>query len=140
MNKLLLVLFFTCHFITSMGQDKFSNDAALEGRMIDVELFYPLADDSILNRSKIPIIYPLLIVNDVIIRDIELINCFRRSIDKSKIRKIKYLVKEKADRKGIPDVPKDGVLLITTKKSYSFAMDSIVVNADSCKLKSARFR
>lgn len=136
MNKILVVLFFTCYLLTSMGQDKLRTDAALEGKTgPDIFLLFPLADDSILKQNRYQLIYPLLIVNDSIIRDIEKVNSFRNNIDKTKIRKIKRITKEKAERMGISKVPKDGVLFVTTKKGYSISSNSIIEKTDSCNLK-----
>jgi len=136
MNKILVVLFFTCYLLTSMGQDKLRIDAALEGKTgPEIFVLFPLADDTILKQNRYPLLYPLLIVNDTIIREIEIVNCFRKNIDKTKIRKINRITKAKAERMGISNVPKDGVLFVTTKKGYSISSNSIIEKTDSCNLK-----
>jgi hypothetical protein len=88
-------------------------------------IIYPLiSDKSIAERKKAGVdchfIYPLLILNDVIIREEEKVNCFRNHFDRMKITKTKLISAEQAEKKGIPNVPKDGVLFITTKKGYYF--------------------
>ena len=61
-------------------------------------------------------IYPLLILNNVIIRDQEKVECFRSKLGLIPIERSKLITKEKAGKLGIPDVPKDGVVFVTTKK------------------------
>ncbi|GHT19572.1 hypothetical protein FACS189429_7360 [Bacteroidia bacterium] len=95
---------------------------ALQGRICDIvaiELF-PLINDVELKNNKRLVIYPLLVVNGVQIKGEKMVNCFRNHFDRTKIKKIKHITKEQAERKGIPNVPKDGVLFVTTKKDYYF--------------------
>ena len=47
-------------------------------------------------------------------------NCFRNRFDFTNIKNTKLISKAKAEKKGIPNVPKDGVLFVTTKKGYYF--------------------
>ena len=64
--------------------------------------------------------FDLLILNDVIIRDEEKVNCFRNRIQHANIKSTKRITKAEAEKKGIPNVPKDGVVFVTTKKGYYF--------------------
>jgi hypothetical protein len=91
----------------------------------DAYFIYPLTSDRSIEKFKkrgiyCSFIYPLLILNGIIIRDEEKVNCFRNHFDRTKIKKIKSLSKEKAEKKGISNVPKDGVLFVTMKKGYYF--------------------
>ena len=61
-------------------------------------------------------IYPLLILNNVIIRDKEKLECFRGKFELNLIGRVRRVTKEKAEKLGIPDVPKDGVVFVATKK------------------------
>lgn len=88
-------------------------------------IIYPLiSDKNIEERKKEGIdchfIYPLLILNDLIIREKEKVDCFRNQFDFENIRSKKRITKTEADKKGIPNVPKDGVLFVYTKKGYYF--------------------
>ena len=47
-------------------------------------------------------------------------NCFRNRFDFTNMKNTKLISKAKAEKKGIPNVPKDGVLFVTTKKEYYF--------------------
>ncbi len=92
---------------------------------IDALLIYPLISDrSIEERKKAGVycsfIYPLLILNDIIIREEEKVNCFRNRFEFVNVKSTKRISKKEAERKGILNVPKDGVLFVTTKKGYYF--------------------
>lgn len=65
-------------------------------------------------------VYPLLILNNIIIREEEKVNCFRNRYERAHIKSAKLITKEEAEKKGIPNAPKDGVLFVTTKKGYYF--------------------
>ena len=58
--------------------------------------------------------------NNVPIKDEKMVDCFRNHFDRTKIKKIKKISKVEAEKKGIPNVPEDGALLVTTKKGYYF--------------------
>ncbi len=82
---------------------------------------YPLTykgyTDELLGRyGDACFIYPLLILNNVIIRDQEEVECFRSKLGLIPIERTKTITKEKAEKLGIPDVPKDGVVFVKTKK------------------------
>ena len=88
-------------------------------------IIYPLiSDKNIEERKKAGIdchfIYPLLILNDVIIREEEKVNCFRNRFEFANIKSTKRITKAEAEKKGISSAPKDGVLFVTTKKGYYF--------------------
>jgi hypothetical protein len=88
-------------------------------------IIYPLISDKSIEelkktRGHYSFIYPLLILNGIIIREEEKINCFRNHFEFVNVKSTKRISKEEADKKGIPNVPKDGVLFVTTKKGYYF--------------------
>lgn len=123
MNKYFILLLLMCSFHLVMAQTEEKNDAVLQGRIYDIVTIrlFPLINDSILcKRSNYPILYPLLIVNDVPIRDEKRINCFRNYFDRTQIKKLRRISKTEAEQKGIRHVPKDGVLFITVKRGYYF--------------------
>jgi len=108
-------------FITNV----YSQDS-LENRTIKLRpgfCIYPLASDSAIKteeelyRFENRFIYPLLVINNVVVRDTKNIECFRNMAQKIKIKKIKSYNKINAITKlRMKDVPKDGVLFVTTKK------------------------
>jgi len=100
-------------------QDSIQN--ALSGKTgPDIITLFPLTNDINLTKSRYPVIYPLLVINNLQIKDGKMINCFRNNFDRTKINRIKLLSKEKAEKMGMQNVPKDGVLFITIKKGYYF--------------------
>ena len=66
------------------------------------------------------VLYPKLVVNNIIVSDTVALDCFRNYFDKTKITKIKHISVERAVNMGIPNIPKDGVLFVTTRKDYYF--------------------
>ena len=46
---------------------------------------FPLATDAHLKNSRHPVVYSLLVVNNLIIRDEKMVNYFRNHFDKTKI-------------------------------------------------------
>jgi hypothetical protein len=110
-----------CFTHLARGQEE-KNDTVLQGRICDIVIIklLPLVNDSTLKENKYPIIYPLLIVNDVPIRDGKKVDYFRNHFDRTKIRRMKSISKAEAERKGISNVPKDGVLFVTLKRGYYF--------------------
>lgn len=104
-----------------MGQTVEKNDSVLQGSLgPDIHTVFPLVNDSNLNKTEYPVIYPLLVVNNIPIKDKNMIDCFRNHFDRAKIAKMKLISKRKAEKKGIPNVPDDGALLISTKRGYYF--------------------
>ncbi|WP_255417339.1 hypothetical protein [Proteiniphilum sp. X52] len=88
-------------------------------------IIYPLINDkNIEKRQKAGIdchyIHPLLILNNLIIREEENVNCFRNRFEFANLKSIKLISKVDAEKKNIPNVPKDGVLFVTTKEDYYF--------------------
>ena len=83
-----------------------------------------ISDENIEELKKAGIdchfIYPLLILNDVIIREEGKVNCFRNRVKFANIKSTKRISKAEAEKKGIQNVPKDGVLFVITKKGYYF--------------------
>jgi len=92
---------------------------------IDAFFIHPIVSDRGIEKLKktgeyCSFIYPLLILNNVIIREEKKVDCFRNSFEWVNIKKTKRISKVEAEKKGIPNVPKDGVLFVTTKKGYYF--------------------
>lgn len=88
-------------------------------------IIYPLTSDKNIEERKNAGIdchftYPLLILNGLIIREKEKVDCFRNQFKFTNIKSSKRITKAEAEKKGIPDVPKDGVLFVTIKKGYYF--------------------
>jgi hypothetical protein len=88
-----------------------------------VAVDFPLISDKGLRHTNIlfhnfKILKPLLVVNDVVVRDSVAINCFRNNFDKRKIKSIKKLSELQAIQKGIKNIPKDGVLLVYLREKY----------------------
>jgi hypothetical protein len=112
---------------------------------VKADVFFPLLSDSLLEEMKnfynqellkrresvssallekmgsfYNVLYPKLVVNNAIISDTAALNCFRNHFDRTKITKIKHISVEKAKKMSISNVPKDGVLFVSTKKGYYF--------------------
>lgn len=103
-----------------------ASDDSIVVSAIDALFIYPLTSDKSIEKYKKRVgvnrgfVYPLLILNDIIIRDEKKVNYFRNRFDFTNIKNTKLISKVKAEKKGIPNVPKDGVLFVTTKKGYYF--------------------
>ena len=103
-----------------------ASDDSIVVSAIDALLVYPLTSDKSIEEYKKRagvnnhFIFPLLILNDIIIREEKKVNCFRNRFDFTNMKNTKLISKAKAEKKGIPNVPKDGVLFVTTKKGYYF--------------------
>lgn len=102
---------------------------ALEGEIIDLELkmVYPLSSDSALYNNSLTehpldIEYPALVIDDVYISSKEDIDYFRNHINfNDDIERIKHLSIRKAKKKGVAEIPKDGVLWVKLKKGCSYS-------------------
>lgn len=103
-----------------------ASDDSIVVSAIDALLVYPLTSDKSIEEYKKRagvnnhFIFPVLILNDIIIREEKKVNCFRNRFDFTNMKNTKLISKAKAEKKGIPNVPKDGVLFVTTKKGYYF--------------------
>lgn len=120
--KYFILLLLMCFSHSILGQTSEKNDTVLQGRMVCVSALavFPLITDVHLKNNRSPILYPLLVINGVLIKDEKMINCFRNHFDRNKIAKLKHISKVEAEKKGIPNVSEDGALLVTTKKGYYF--------------------
>jgi hypothetical protein len=89
---------------------------------VSVNLIYPFVNDETIEKIKKNhpfenLIYPLLILNGIIVRDDFTINCFRNNWKKLKISKIKTYTQEQAKKKfDIKNIPQDGVVFVTIDK------------------------
>jgi len=82
---------------------------------------HPLTSDQWFENCKnCDYIYPLLILNGIIIREEEKLNYFRNTFKFTDIKRDKLISKEKAEKMGISNVPKDGVIFVTMKRGYYF--------------------
>ena len=118
--KYFSVLLLMCFSHSILEQTSEKNDTALQGRTGTLLIVFPLVTDIHLKKTIYPIVYPLLVINNVPIKDEKMVDCFRNHFDRTKIKKIKKISKVEAEKKGIPNVPEDGALLVTTKKGYYF--------------------
>lgn len=104
----------------------------------DLYLVYTLASDNerelfFKKYDSTQIVCPLIVVNNIILRDSENMNYFRNNFDKKKLKqrcffkgpfmlarmpKSKSYTKEIAEKKGFTDVPEDGMLFLKTKRGY----------------------
>jgi len=121
MKGLIVFLFSIISFTNIICQN--TNDVIVSSG--SPSIIYPLINDKdIEERKKTGIycsfIYPLLILNNVLINEQKNVNYFRNYFDRTKIKKVKLVSKEEAENLGIPNVPKDGVLFVTTIKGYYF--------------------
>lgn len=128
MKSLCIVIFLMVSVTNAICQNnnnQVASDDTVVVSAIDALFIYPLiSDKNIEERKKAGVdchfIYPLLILNDVIIREEKKVNCFRNRFEFVNIKSTKRISKADAEKKGISNVPKDGVLFVTTKKGYYF--------------------
>ena len=102
-----------------------ASDDSILVSAIDALFIYPLTSDKSIEESKRVgvnhgFVYPLLVLNDIIIREEKQVDCFRNRFDFMNVKDTKLISKAEAEKKGIPNVPKDGVLFVTIKKGYYF--------------------
>jgi len=103
-----------------------TESSALSGKVISVVFLYPFLSDIEIKQIKedigsdpfaYPFKYPLLIINNIVIRDEKQINYFRNNREKFKIAKIKFYDYKRAIRKfDYLNIPNDGLLFVYTKK------------------------
>lgn len=125
--KALLLFVLSINSFYSLSYSQESQSSPLNGRLIcldNIEFPYPLYNDSILESNQWlfvgRLVHPTLIVNNMIISDDSLINCFRNHFDKRMIKKLKWISEEEAEKKGIKNVSSHGALLIRTNRKYYF--------------------
>lgn len=126
MKRLLLATVFTVLFANCLhSQD--AQERPLEGRLICVDFLYPLTSDS--EIEELPsymrqFCHPTLVINNMVITDKSMIDCFRNHFrelyDKGLIVKVKPISVKKAQRKGFYDVSPDGAIFIKTKRNFYF--------------------
>ena len=91
-------------------------------KVFEGNIFYPLTNDvtmqtDIQNDRIRYYIYPLFVLNNVIIRDSITISKFRNTIKYEDIKHKKHITKQEAESIGINNVPNDGVLFVEIKKN-----------------------
>ena len=124
MKRRIIILCFICSVahISCKAQTNSQNASADSVVVSTCPVYiYPLTSDKNIEKIRhCGFIYPLLILNGVIIREEAKINCFRNHFEFVNIKGTKRISKEEAEKIGISNVPKDGVLFVTTKKDYIF--------------------
>lgn len=124
MKRLLLTTVFTVLFAGCLHAQNVQDSIVLSIRH-DYALHYPtLSDKEIeyLSLHHTPrFTYPTLIINNLIISDDKMINCFRNHfqdlIKENKIR-CKWVSYDKAMKKGFINASKDGAIIIKTKRNF----------------------
>lgn len=121
MKKFFISIFLTVSITNIICQNTDSIIVSSGGPAI----IYPLTNDKNIEERKnagidCHFIYPLLILNGLIIREKEKVDCFRNQFKFANIKSTKRITKAEAEKKGIPNVPKDGVLFVIIKKGYYF--------------------
>ena len=128
MKKIIILLCFICSIIHISCKAQTNSQITSDDNVVvstGIDIIYPLASDKYIEENKkagkyCSFIYPLLILNGVIIREETKINCFRNRFEFVNIKNTKRISKEQAEKMDIPNVPKDGVLFVTIKKGYYF--------------------
>lgn len=126
MKQLLLTSFFAVLFSCSLHAQE-AQEQPIVGHISDASFVYPLISDSSINQIpsyKRYFCYPTLVVNNMVITDKAMIDCFRNHFreleNKGLIVKMKPISVKKAQRRGIYDVSPDGALIIKTKRNFYF--------------------
>lgn len=134
--KKLLIVFLLCFTPAMRAQEKVASNDFILHDVVNVEdmlkgkfgadFIYPLSSDQSLSKLKCDycLIYPLLIVNGVVIRDEDKVNNFRnhyadkigRRMFGGRVKGVKSFTQQEAIKLGIMDVPKDGVVWVTLPK------------------------
>ena len=126
MKRLLLATVFTVMFANCLHAQG-AIEPALEGVICDAIFIYPLISDA--EIDELPsyaqqFCYPTLVVNNMVITDKAMIDCFRNHFreleNKGLIVKMKPISVKKAQRKGFYDVSPDGAVFIKTKRNFYF--------------------
>ncbi len=140
MKSFLSILFLTicCSAIGYSQQNETILDSIVVHGGLTPYLMYTLAPDSerdsfFKQYDSTQIVCPLVVVNNIILRDSENMNYFRNNLDYKKLKqrwvlkgpfmlvrmpRVKLYTKEKAEKKGFTDVPEDGMLFLKTKRGY----------------------
>ena len=89
------------------------------------KLPYALLSDSFLQNQDHYfvsdfVIFPTLILNDIVVENQDIVDRFRNTYDPKAIR-FKVISKEKASKKGLP-FSNDGTLIVTTKRKYHIVL------------------
>ena len=65
----------------------------------------------------------LLVINNIVVSDTNTIACLVKQIELSMLKKVKLITADEAKKRGLKNVPRDGVLFVTTKKGYYFILN-----------------
>ena len=118
----------TLFFSLQIGRVGLTNDTAPIVSGHSVTVVYPITSDASLDSLKntphhVNIIYPLLVVNGIVIRDRIILDKFRNTIKRSDIKHIKVIERERAMKIGLTEVPDYGAVLITLRKNCIFEIE-----------------
>jgi len=127
---IILLVFVVNTICICVGMAQTPNQGALEGKAIDLvlKMVYPLSSDSALYNNSLAehpldVEYPALVIDNVYISSKEDVDYFRNHINfNDDIERIKHLSIRKAKKKGVTEIPKDGVLWVKLKKGCSYSV------------------
>ena len=126
MKRLLLATVFTVLFANCLHAQE-TQEQPLEGHLFCANFIYPLISDAAIEELpsyKRQFCYPTLVINNMVITDKSMIDCFRNHYrdlyNKGLIVKVKPISVKKAQRKGFYDVSPDGAVFIKTKRNFYF--------------------
>ena len=124
MNRSIVALYLLlCPAFHSYGQSNNDNDTLIMSPSVYVD--YCLCNDSNLSFAKandIPVHHPILIINNIIIKEVKTINVIRKCFHNKysllgpyHIVRVRKYTSIQASRIGIKDAPEDGAIAITLK-------------------------
>ena len=135
--KLVFAFLLSIISLNLYAQEGADMDSKVVIKTIDVVVVYCMSTDSAIASAiehGIPIVYPTLAINGVVISDeneIDIIrNCFHSSVDGQKlgpyrVRQIKRYSSLEAERKGFHNVSKYGIVRILLKRNEIFDIQSL---------------
>lgn len=108
-------------YIDSINHDE-NKDSIF--RCISASLIYTLSSDEQISRkpATVSMVYPTLVLNNIIITDTTIVNYIRNNYfqlkSKGLIIKDKLISQDKAKRRGINNVHRDGAIILRTRRGY----------------------
>jgi len=106
MIKKSVIFLFTLLCFSTLGFAQTPND--LKGTTSPFEVVKPKGE----KKER------LLVINNIIFCDTNIISCVVKKINPLKVKKVVVITAYEAEKRGFKDVPKDGILFVTTKKGY----------------------
>lgn len=120
--KRLFLIIFIIHICLKIFTQTYKKTEILTGIVgPDITILYPLYNDTEINKLKrkgviFKIKKPLLIINNIVIRDSLIMNYFRKNY-LSYIIKSKYQTKIESQKLNVLNIPNDGVLMVYINKN-----------------------